>query len=223
MTPSPRASPSTPMASRPSWILNGTASRESSNGVHRLVLLSSRRSAPHERPVVGVLERLLGVDAAGDPDVGSLARLGEPTCLGDRDGRRRRQQPPDAVRGPLRAQRQGRRDEGNESRGDEEQGSHRPIIPTSPATAAASEASDHVRRGWARLEGGAEHRKRARQPRVCERSPAAGPPKDKAELRDAIGLRSRGAESPTRPASGQARQPSTGMERPEGTYSRRGR
>ena len=142
--PSASASPSTPIASRPSWISNGTASRESSNVAQPSTVPGLETGpAKHERPVVGVLERVLGVDPTGDADVGRLAALRELDRLGDRDGRRRGEQSPDPVARPERAQRHGCRAEGDavpRPRGGGESPADHTGVPTSPPSRTAHAA-----------------------------------------------------------------------------------
>ena len=80
----------------------------------------------HERSVGVVLEFVVGIDPAGDPDVGRSALGRNGVCLGDRDLRRGGEQPPDPVRGPERAQDQAAGDERAEARGGDQEGSHGP-------------------------------------------------------------------------------------------------
>ena len=76
--------------------------------------------------MVGVLELILGVDAALDPDVPPFARGGQLQRLRDADAGRRREQAAHAVARPERSQHHAAQDEGKHTRGGEEEGSHGP-------------------------------------------------------------------------------------------------
>src|SRR5207253_8356917 len=79
-----------------------------------------------ERAMVRVLELVLRVDPPADPDVRLPTAGRDLVRLGDRDLGRRGEEAADTVRGPERAQDEAAGDEGDETRGTDEQGSHGP-------------------------------------------------------------------------------------------------
>ena len=107
--------------------LNGTAWRWSSNGRQDATGAGLETdAAEHERAVIGVLELVLGVDPAGDPDVRAPAGRGDLVRLGDRHRGRRREQPADPEGSAEGAQDEAAGDEGDETRGADQEGSHGP-------------------------------------------------------------------------------------------------
>ena len=85
-------------------------------------------AAEDEGPVSVVLELVLRVDPPGDPDVGPATLGGDRVGLGDGHHRGAGEEPADPVGGAERAQDQPARDEGDEPRGREEEGSHGRMI-----------------------------------------------------------------------------------------------
>src|SRR4029078_10828765 len=84
------------------------------------------RPPEDERSMVSVLELLVGVDAAVDPDVPAATRRGDLERLGDGHLRGRGQQSSDAVTRAERPEGRSTEDEGEHTRGSEEKGTHGP-------------------------------------------------------------------------------------------------
>src|SRR6185437_680252 len=84
------------------------------------------RPPEDERSMVSVLELLVGVDAAVDPDVPAATRRGDLERLGDGHLRGRGQQSSDAVPRSERPEDGSAEDEGEHTRGSEEKGTHGP-------------------------------------------------------------------------------------------------
>ena len=128
--------------------------------------------------MIGVLELLLGVDPAVDSDVGRLAAPRQLERLGDSDRRRCRQQATDPIAGPERAKRHRRRSEGDQARGDEDEGE-------SPA--------DHT--------GARDATSRLATPTAIVAVGEAGKAAGSTASERTSKVRERGAQRPTRPAS----------------------
>src|SRR5439155_18902284 len=105
----------------------------------------------HQRLVVGPFEVFLRIDPTVDPDVGAAALGGETLRLGDRDLRRRCEQPGDPVARSEGSEDQPGQHEGEDARGRKEEGSHRRII-AGAAPRTANEAM--ARSGATALEDG---------------------------------------------------------------------
>ena len=82
--------------------------------------------AEDEGAMVGILELVVGIDPARDPDVGSAPGGSDRVGLCHGDHGRGREQAPDPVRRPERAQDETAGDESDEARSAEEKGTHGP-------------------------------------------------------------------------------------------------
>src|SRR5580765_380007 len=74
--------------------------------------------------MIDVLELVLGVDPAVDPDVARATIGGDRQCFGQVDRGRRREQSADPIARSERLEDRDATDDGEDTRGDEEEGSH---------------------------------------------------------------------------------------------------
>ena len=85
--------------------------------------------------MLGVLEFVVGIDPAVDPDVAGRTSLGDREGFRHTDPRCRRQRPPNAIARPERSEHDDAGGHGDQTRNDEDEGGHGGMIAGGPSRA----------------------------------------------------------------------------------------